>query len=60
MAWIQNCIFLVTGMAEKIKIKNVGLSVLEYPVDLFNGFISKIFNSSILHQPKSPIKLNTK
>jgi len=39
MAWIQNCIFLVTGMAGEIKIKNVGRSALEYPVEFLNGFI---------------------
>jgi hypothetical protein len=34
--------FHFTGMAGEIKIQNVVCSLLEYPLDTFNGFISKL------------------
>jgi len=33
--------FHIARMAGEIKIQNVGFSVLEFPLDIFNGFVSK-------------------
>jgi len=52
--------FHVTGMAGEIKIPKFGCSVLEYPVDIFNEFLSKLSTNSVFYSPYIPIKLNTK
>jgi len=50
----------VRGMAGEIKIQKVDCSVLEYPVDIFNGFISKILLIKFFTHHNFQLHLNSK